>query len=55
MVNNDEWVTNSSVVFANATCFEPEMLDTLAMLLRIRFVKGQVLILTTKELEVDEA
>lgn len=41
-------------MFANATCFEPEMLDQVSLLLRSRFEPGQVFILTTKELDVPD-
>lgn len=40
IVNNEDWVSNANVVFANATCFEPDMLETIAMLLRVRFTPG---------------
>ena len=34
MENSSQWVDNAAVVFANATCFEPWMLDKVTMLMR---------------------
>ena len=42
------------MIFANATCFEPDMLEKVSAFLRIRFEPGQVFILTTKELDVSD-
>ena len=53
--NYEDWVSNASVVFANATCFEPDMLFKVCLLLKTRFEKGQVFVLTTKTLDVPEA
>ena len=43
------------MVFANATCFEPEMVEQVERVLRARFEPGQVFVLTTKALDLDEA
>ena len=50
MVSEIEWATKGDVTFANATCFEPFMIDQVTLLLIEHFKPGQVFILTTKEL-----
>ena len=52
--NYEQWVSQASIIFANATCFEPDMLEKVSTFLRIRFEPGQVFILTTKELDVPD-
>ena len=41
-------------MFANATCFEPDMLEKVSLITDINFKKGQVFIITTKELDVSK-
>ena len=54
MVHNELWVSRADIVFANATCFEPEMLEDVERLMKTRFRPGQVFMLTSKELELSE-
>lgn len=50
---NSDWATEADVVFANATCFEPEMVKTISKILAEKLKKGGVAILTTKSLEFE--
>ena len=40
------------MIFANATCFEPEMLEAVAKIADQNFRQGQVFLITTKELDL---
>ena len=46
-----DW-TEGDIVFANATCFEPDMLEKVSLIADLHFTKGQVFMITTKELDV---
>ena len=52
MVHNELWVSRADIVFANATCFEPEMLEDVERLMKTRFRPGQVFMLTTFVLDL---
>ena len=52
MVNNEQWVSSADVVFANATCFKPEMIKVIEGLMKTRFRPGQVFMLTTFVLDL---
>lgn len=48
-----DWA-EGDIIFANATCFEPDMLEKVSLIVDLHFTKGQVFILTTKELDLKE-
>ena len=48
-----EWA-ESDLIFANATCFEPDMLEKVSLIADLHFKKGQVFIITTKCLDLSE-
>lgn len=47
----NEWASNADLVFANATCFSPEMVSTISKIICEKLKKGAVVIFTTKPLE----
>ena len=46
-----EWA-EGDLIFANATCFEPEMLEAVSNIADENFKPGQVFLITTNELEL---
>ena len=50
---NTEWSEIADVVFANATCFSPEMVTQISKIMSERLKKGAVVIITTKTLEFE--
>ena len=52
-MKNSEWASEADVVFANATCFEPNMVVEISKILAEKLKTGAVVIITTKSL-VDE-
>ncbi|CDW91443.1 dot1 domain containing protein [Stylonychia lemnae] len=50
---NSDWAFDADVVFANATCFEPEMVAQISKILSEKLKSGGIVIMTTKSL-VDE-
>ena len=55
LIHHEEWVSKADIVFANATCFEPEMVHQVEELMKTRFRSGQVFMLTTKDLNLPES
>ena len=47
-MKNSEWATEADVIFANATCFEPDMVIKISKILSEKLKSGAVVILTTK-------
>ena len=49
---HEEWA-QADIVFANATCFDKEMLSKVSNILNTKFREGSVFILTSHELSLD--
>jgi len=52
-MKDTEWAASADVVFANATCFSPEMVTSISKILSQKLRRGAVVILTTKTLEFE--
>ena len=52
-LKNSSWVEDADVVFANATCFEPDMVKQISKILADNLKQGGVVIVTTKSLDKD--
>lgn len=53
-IKNTEWVKDSDVVFANATCFEANMVTEISQIMAKELKSGAIVIFTTKQLEDKE-
>ena len=51
---NSAWASEADIVFANATCFEKDMVGTISSILNKQLKKGAVVILSSKSLEYDD-
>eukprot|EP00347_Sterkiella_histriomuscorum_P000997 403373732 len=49
-LKNTEWALEADIVFANATCFEPQMVVEISKALCEKLKKGSIVILSTKSL-----